>query len=71
MPFLMISRKGYFSLLKLKEFVSCPDWRWVVLSRGVYRCAEVGLQFYQFRQSTGRMDTEFVHSGTYDRSPAF
>lgn len=56
MLFLMISRKSYFSLLKLKEFLSCPDWRRFVLNRGVYRCAKAGLQFYQFQQSTGRMD---------------
>lgn len=56
MLFLMISRKSYFSLLKLNEFLSCPDWRWFVLNRGVFRCAKAGLQFYQFQQSTGRMD---------------
>lgn len=56
MLFLMISRKSYFSLLKLKEFISCSDWRWFVLNRGLFRCAKAGLQFYQFQQSTGRMD---------------
>lgn len=71
MPFLVISKKSYFSLFKQKEFLSCPNWRSFVLNRGVYRCAKAGLQFYQFQQSTGRTDAKFVHSGTYDRSTAF
>lgn len=68
MPFLVISSRGLFSPPKPKKFLSCPGWRWFVLrawfvlDRGGYRCAKAGLQFQQFPQPTGGMNTKFMHS---------
>lgn len=67
MPFLVISRRGFFSPLKLKEFLSSPGWRWFVLHRWLvlyrcgYRCAEACVQLYTFWQAAGRKDEQEVY----------
>lgn len=74
MLFLMISRKSYFSLLKLKEFLSCPDWRWFVLNRGVFKPPfDVPKLASSSTSSSSQLEgwMQFVHSGTRDGSIAF